>query len=284
MDKGIQPLSNHILLHLGRGRSKCRGSKLLAGRRLRSRWSTSRRLRRDGPASLIRRSVSAVVRTGIPCLLVEFDGSASLLWRLSRPSSPSGGAIHWPSSPGYTLGSHPSREYTSPSGPSRNRTSSAASRLGRHHSIAGHGISRSSRLSSGGTALHAIPSSSTLHAHHLRHHGIRGLHSSRYRSGHVHRHSCCSRISSHGSGHGSSHHARLSGRISSGASPRLIMLGFQLSATDVSPLRQGDENGFPRNELSVHLIDRTGGILGSGITNEAEAARDSRLEVPHDSC
>jgi hypothetical protein len=59
------------------------------------------------------------------------------------------------------------------------------------------------------------------------------------------------------------------------------MLGLQLCPTDITALSQGNEDGLSSDELSIHFIHGTSSILGRRVTNKSKPARNTRLEILH---
>jgi len=62
------------------------------------------------------------------------------------------------------------------------------------------------------------------------------------------------------------------------------VLGLQLSTTHITSLRQCHKDGLASNDLSIHLIDSPGRILGGSEANESKAPGDSCLHITHDTC
>jgi hypothetical protein len=60
------------------------------------------------------------------------------------------------------------------------------------------------------------------------------------------------------------------------------MLRLKLRPTNIPPLRQRHKDRLPGNNLAIHLIHRTRGILGTAKANESKPPRYSRLPLAHD--
>mmetsp|Transcript_19518 Transcript_19518/g.28496 ORF Transcript_19518/g.28496 Transcript_19518/m.28496 type:complete len:350 (-) Transcript_19518:1067-2116(-) len=135
--------------------------------------------------------------------------------------------------------------------------------------VSRHGIS-STRLLHHGVSSTA-GSTATRSAHHLGHHGVRGLHaSSRSRSVHG------SHVGIHWSHVSTSHHG-----VTGSTSTSTLVLCFELSSTDLLPLRKSDKDGLVSNELSVHFVDRTSGLFRGRVANKTESLGTIGLEILH---